>query len=248
MSARLRILASPGLMLGVQQRFDCVLIAGNSGRYPLGSCPVISIHEPVISIHNRRRSLTEGSLRAAAFFRFIQPLPNGDQQLGDARRVMKALALGEPPVVLPYRPLITVDERCPDEAPGGQLPPDRAQLGLCRQQKLHSQMARQPFPGLNALNVAVPAFVMVRYATPIEYVQALAEGFLSFLTMELEFWIGDHFKRHAEPVPAAVEAGILLPVDRVQPQRLHMKTADIVELGKLISGNTSANATGCTPF
>ena len=57
-----------------------------------------------------------------------------------------------------------------------------------------------------------------------------------------KFGIRDHFKRHAEPVPAAEEAGILLPVNRVQPQRLHMITFEIVEQGQLVSSHTSPGA------
>jgi len=54
--------------------------------------------------------------------------------------------------------------------------------------------------------------------------QALAEQIhlfffflLLFLFLRLELRVGDHFQRHAEPVPAAIEAGILLPVKRMKP-------------------------------
>ena len=69
---------------------------------------------------------------------FLQALANRYQQLSDSHTVLKALTFRQPPVVLPYRPLITVHERCSDSAPEGQLPPDCAQFFLCSIQKLHS--------------------------------------------------------------------------------------------------------------
>jgi hypothetical protein len=84
-----------------------------------------------------RRALAGARLDADTSFLFIQGLANSDKQFGDAHTVPKALALCQPPVVLPYRSLITVDECCPDEVPGSQLPPDCAQLVLSCCEKLN---------------------------------------------------------------------------------------------------------------
>src|SRR5262249_15044889 len=58
----------------------------------------------------------------------------------------------------------------------------------------------------------------------------------------LELGARDHFKRHAEPIPAEVEAGVLLPVDRMHQQRVHMVAREIVKQRQLVSGDTRAGA------
>ena len=46
--------------------------------------------------------------------------------------------------------------------------------------------------------------------------------------------IGDHLKRHGEPVPAAVEAGVQLPVQGVQPEGFQVLVVQGQELGQLV--------------
>jgi hypothetical protein len=67
-------------------------------------------------------------LACAGALLFVQALADGDEQFGDTNAVLKALALPQPPVGSPHRPLITVQERGPDETPEGQLPPAFVQL------------------------------------------------------------------------------------------------------------------------
>jgi hypothetical protein len=174
---------------------------------------------------------------------FVQALADGDEQFGDTSAVLKALALSQPPVGFPHRPLITVPECCPYEAPEGQLPQAFVQLVPCGRQQFLSQLARQRRRKTSAAWRGT-----ARYAALVEDTQALGELIRVFLFQCPKSRICDHFKRHTEAVPAAEEPGILLPVNSVQPQRLHMSTLKIVEEGKLVSGYTSPRTIAHRPF
>src|ERR1700685_1506751 len=124
------------ILLGFQRRLDRGILTGNGGHYPPGSRQVIDIHDcsrmtPDLSqvIPDLAGMATLGRLpgtglfiapgvrRAPAraglgvSFLFNQAQAHGAKKLGAARSFTNSLALCEPPVVLPYRPLVTVHER-----------------------------------------------------------------------------------------------------------------------------------------
>ena len=69
---------------------------------------------------------------------------------------------------------------------------------------------------------------------------------------ESESRVRDHLQGHAEPVASAVEPGVLLSVDRMQPQRgqvlLGRFALDAVELGQLIPDDSGAPPAHATLF
>jgi hypothetical protein len=66
---------------------------------------------------------------------------------------------------------------------------------------------------------------------------------------ESESRIRDHLEGHAEPVASSVEPGVLLSVDRMQPQRgqvlLGRFALDAVELSQLIPDDSGAPPAQC---
>ena len=234
----------------LRDRVDQLVGARDGGRHPDRQPQVPRLQRPEALLG----CLSAGSRLGRRSLLGLQsllgrPPPGGDEQLGHAHAVVEGLTRPQPlQVYPPDRPLLTARERGPQHAPEGQLAPHSPQLLLGGLEQLQTHGGRQlrvPAAAGDRPDLVFRAQLVFCQAAAVQDVQDLGKVIPRRLEFgESESRVRDHLQGHAEPVASAVEPGVLLAVDRMQPQRgqvlLGWFALDAVELAELVPDDSGA--------